>query len=97
MEPYEEDMYQPMNSMERQGIIVPPWFWWFFFPPFPPRPPFPGLGPRPPFPPGPPRPPFPGPGPRPPFPPGPPRPQDQGLDHRFQDQCLEMMKTLLIK
>ena len=22
MEPYEEDMYQPMNSMERQGIIV---------------------------------------------------------------------------
>ncbi len=24
-------------------------------------------------------------------------PQDQDLDHRFQDQCLEMMKTLLIK
>lgn len=67
--PNNYEMYDP--SMERNGMMIPPWFWWLLFPPnpYPPRPPYPpmpGPGPRPPYPPGPP------PGPRPPYPPGPP-------------------------
>ena len=70
MDEYQYDYEISDPYMERQGFFIPPWFWWLIFPP---RPPMPGPGPRPPFPPG---PPMPGPGPRPPFPPGGPMPRN---------------------
>lgn len=66
MNPYQQDHMQ--SYQDRQGVILPYWFWWTIFPPRPPWQPGPPRPPGPPWQPGPPRPPGS------PWQPGPPRP-----------------------